>query len=101
MYTFEVLPQSWSKRRKMDQPSRQLVEFEVVGFEKVDKHRCAMQLKYDDGEQITLTARVYVNQTHHIQDDGSLVTIDTSWGVQALSPTGHNVVLRLVEGAAE
>lgn len=97
MYTFEVLPQSWSKRRAMDKPSRELVSFKLINFEKVDSHRCLMEVKFDDEEVVELDARVYVNRTHVIQDDGSLVAVDNSWGVQAISPSGHNIVLRLVE----
>ena len=97
MYTFEVLPQSWSKRRSMDKPSRQLLSFEVIDFEQVDSHRCTMKVSFDDGENLSLDARVYVNKTHTIQDDGTIASKATSWGVQAISPNGHNIVLRLVE----
>ncbi len=96
-YTFEVLPQSWSKRRAMDKPSTKLVKFEVKGYESKDGHQCLMYVEFDNGDSFELTARVYVNKTHIIQSDGSIEAVDNSWGVQAISPTGLNVVLRLVK----
>ena len=95
MAEFEILAQSWFKRRHMDIPSKHLLEFEVLDFIKQDKHRCQMFVAYDNGDKLTLDARVYVNTVHEILDDGSIKTVETSWGVQALSPLGDNIVLRL------
>ena len=50
----------------------------------------------DDDESLELTARVYVNRTHTIEDDGSLSYKDTSWGVQGTNPQGVSLVLRLI-----
>ena len=97
MYIFELMPQSWYKRRGPDNHPRKVIKFEVLGFKKQDKHRCQIEVRFDDGEQLNLAARVYVNQTHTIEDDGSLSCVDNSWGVQGTNENGVSIVLRLVE----
>lgn len=97
MYKFEILPQSWSKRRKITETIREVIDFEVIDFVKESNHRCQLSVKFDDGETILLDARVYVNRTHRIEDDGSVTDVETGWGVQGTNPHGVSVVLRLVE----
>ena len=95
LYTFELLPQSWYKRRKPSDPERNIIEFEVMDFKKQDKHRCQIAVNFDDGKCLLLDARVYVNRTHTIEEDGSLSFVDNHWGVQGTNEQGISVVLRL------
>lgn len=96
MEKFEILPQSWYKRRKPTDTPPQITAFEVIDFVKQDNHRCQISVSYDNGETLLLAARVYVNRTHEIQSDGTLISKDNSWGVQGTNEHGTSVVLRLI-----
>ena len=93
-FEFEVLPQSWSKRRALDAPSRVIIDYSVQDFMQADGHRCSIDVTFDNGDREQLSARVYANMTHQIVDD-ELCEVITSWGVQGTNANGVSLVLRL------
>ena len=97
MYQFEILPQSWSKRRKITEEGRKVTDYRVLGFIKEHDHRCQLEVQFECGDIVMLDARVYVNKTHTIEEDGSLTCVETSWGIQGTNAQGVSVVLRLLQ----
>ena len=93
-FEFEVLPQSWSKRRALDKTIREVCDYTVHGFKKIDGHRCHIDAQFDNGDHEHLLARVYANKTHQLVD-GVLSEVITSWGLQGTNPNGVSLVLRL------
>lgn len=94
MYQCEVLPKSWSKRCRLKQPPKKVIDFELLGFIKTHNQRCTLQASFDDGEMVMLGARVYVNKIHTIAEDSSLSFIETIGCVQGTNVNGVSVVFR-------
>ena len=97
MYKFEEQKQSWFKRRDPSRDLKKVLEkFEVIDFEKISGHRCQMKVTIN-GEEMILTARVTVNETYEMMDDGSTKVHEHGWGVQGTNPHGISVNLKLIE----
>ncbi len=95
-FEFEVLPQSWSKRRPLDTASKHVVNYVVQDFEKMDGHRCSITVYFEDNATEQLMARVYANKTYELVE-GILTEKITSWGLQGTNSSGFSFVLRLKE----
>ena len=96
-YTFEIQPQSWHKRRKPTEKSKEIDRIEVVGFIKENNHPCQIQIDYKDKTSVTLSGRVYVNQTYKYEEDGTLTRINHGWRAQGINSDGESVILKLIE----
>lgn len=95
-HKFEILEQSWFKRRVPTENKTEITAYEVHDFEKVNGHICSMTATVD-GEEHDLRARVYCNERYTTHEDGTMTTEVTSWGIQGTNPFGVNVVLRVIE----
>ena len=93
-YEFELQPLSWSKRRALDAPRREVTAFKVSDFQLQEGHYCQVQVSFANHASESLRGRVYANKTHRLID-GQLSEVITSWGVQAINADGVNIVLRL------
>ena len=59
-YQFEIIPKSWSKRRKLT-PEPQAVAVTIADFQLIEQHFCTMQVTYDDGSEHSYYSRVLRN----------------------------------------
>lgn len=73
---------NWSKRRPTDAP-KDIVDIELVDFEKTHNHFCTMKIKYKDSDEyIELKSRVLHNRikdtwvVNGINSKGDYCTID-------------------------
>ena len=72
---YEVIPKSWSKRRKVDQP-KEIEYIKFVDFKKEHNHFCKMEIRYSDGSDQTLISRVIFNEIkNHWIVDGMHVAV--------------------------
>ncbi len=89
---FEIMPYSWYKRREPTEQLNSLLDFEVLGFEKIDGHSCVIKAYFDDGVR-TLSARVVESAIYTIGGP----KVISHWAVQGIDPHGISVVLKLIE----
>jgi len=82
-HKFELMPQSWFKRR-LPQDEPKVVSFTVTGFEKCSSTYCDVEVELSNGEIHQLSARIYQ------LDNGD-------WKVHGLNPHGLSVLLKLIE----
>ena len=83
---FKIREMDWFKRRNpVAQPKA--VEVEVIGFEKIDNHKCQVVAKYDNGELLTLSGRINVN----------ILATPNRWTVHGIDSLGHSVMVDLIE----
>lgn len=94
---FTLRELSWYKRREPDAVVPKCIEWKVNDFEKVDKHRCTMDVTFDDGNSYTLNARVNVSERYEIQEDGSTNVVYGKWTVQGTNENGVSVLLEIKE----
>lgn len=82
MYSFEIVPQSWFKRRPPTQEDA--VESVVVeNFVKAENVYCTVVITMNSGTVHYTDARIY--------------TMHEKWRLQALTTTGVSVILELNE----
>ena len=60
-YQFEIIPKSWSKRRKPTAEAKP-VSVAIPDFELIHQHFCNMQVTFEDGSQQTFLSRVLQNK---------------------------------------
>lgn len=74
-YRFEVIPKSWSKRRKPDEELK-ILTVEIPDFELKEQHFCNMHVHYEDGSENVFYSRVIRNsQTGQWTVDGMHVAV--------------------------
>ena len=59
-YQFEIIPKSWSKRRR-PVPEPQPIKVDIPDFVLQEQHFCTMQVSYDDGSVKHYYSRVLRN----------------------------------------
>ena len=60
-YKFEIIPKSWSKRRKPGAEHKP-VSVVIPDFELKHQHFCNMEVTYEDGSKQTFLSRVLQNK---------------------------------------
>jgi hypothetical protein len=90
---FEIMTLSWYKRRTPTYTPPTVVDFTVHNFEKIDNHKCSVEVLYDNDEQITLNA--YVSRSCIYKTDGTISR--ESWSVHGLDHSGHTILLKVVD----
>lgn len=56
-YTFEIIPKSWAKRRKLDAQIKP-VSINIPDFQLKEQHFCNMEVTYEDGSVKRYYSRV-------------------------------------------
>jgi len=84
---FVAREMDWFKRRTPKSKPPKIVNWTLVGFEKIHNHECEMWVKFSDGKEYDLSARVHQN----------VLAKPERWSVQGLNAQGISVVLDLIE----
>ena len=90
---FTHIPTSWFKRRTPTEHIPELTGYEVLDFQKVERHICTMEVEFDNTSQHTLTAYVHANKIHTIGGP----SIITHWSIQGTNPHGISISLKYIE----
>ena len=90
---FEVMPQSWYKRRELTDVPQSVTHVEVKEFKKIDNHKCIVAVSFDDVDEVMLTGWVSRSCSYHT--DGTVS--NERWTVQGINEQGVSVLVKLVE----
>lgn len=93
MPIFEIMQQSWYKRRRPDTNPPNVISFEVSNFKLINNHYCDVWVKFDDGTVHNLTARVSLNCTYHVNGTQS----NERWTVHGLGENGISILLKVIQ----
>ena len=92
-YKFEIMPQSWFKRRTPREIPPTLLNVEISGFEKTDNMYCEMYAEFDNGEKYHLKGRISSNVLYTVGKP----PVIKHWTVQGINNTGVSVLVKLIE----
>ena len=90
---FEVMPQSWHKRRQLTVVPPTVTSVEVIGYQQIQHHLCEIEATFDDGNKVTLQSKVnysYINGANGQR-------FHERWTIQGLNSDGISVLLQVVE----
>jgi hypothetical protein len=83
MNNFKIMPSEWYKRRTKTE-LKQITEFKVTQFKKVDNSYCIVNIQYDSGDCAELTGRVLYNDRAD------------RWTINGINPFGDYILLEVL-----
>jgi hypothetical protein len=89
---FEYWPISWFKRRVPTEVIPQVVGYNIIGFQKVEKSTCIIEVEFDNGNTFEIVGIVSPNRIYKIGGD----PIITHWGVSGVTPANTSVYFKYI-----
>ena len=83
MNNFKIMPSNWYKRRTKTE-LKQIIDFAVTSFTKLDNSYCVVTIQYDCGDSAELTGRVLYNSRAD------------RWTINGINPFGDYILLEVL-----